>query len=742
MKENQQKANDNSSRAMAHQMGNGRGISVASPFQSTLTAGTGKDPLEPEAAALAAKVTRMPDPNPLQQASVAPAMPYGKANVTPLAQKKCSACGQEEKLQKKEEQEEYLLEDKVQKKPLFKINEEPASSNLHRKCAACELKEQLQTKADTGGAIVPPGLESRLRDAKGLGLALSDHTRQEMESAFDAGFAKVRIHTDGEAVQMSRALQAHAFTYGQDIYFNEGRYDPNSSGGTHLLAHELTHTLQQRGTTSIQRVTDPNFAITGISPAAGAVGRERTIFFDMGSSTIGAEEPKITTLAANTTQSYDLEGFASEEGSDVGNRQLTAQRIQAVSDMLRVKGHTAPHNPSNSFSKGTDRLDYQEMRKVEVRDAGAVSSEPTCRPTAAVPHPETIPCHASFTTAHPEALTRTTTARDTMSSATGPERSRIEAAVAFFFGSASHYATILTHLNNHVIQVADQSSTVQCHNECDATCRGAIAYMPGTTGPGAILTLCPSFIDDPSLESRVTTLIHEAFHATSRLATRDLAYAEERGFTLIDPAIALRNTDTYVAFINEILHPGSVIGGSSARDFIDPSISGLQLTNLRRVMAYLEKWVMEAGAETSSLYEMITQARRAHSWSSVSHPYYEDTMIFVADIFGLNRPPATPTEPDQVAVAGINHRLMAMSDFLWGSDIRIDRNDLAPVQFAPGPAEPLLVNDAFLHSGQHAMAYLLVSKIVEANTTIASSERPKYVDLIERVRLHSGHSAP
>jgi hypothetical protein len=66
-----------------------------------------------------------------------------------------------------------------------------------------------------------------------------------MEPRFGADFSRVRVHTDGGAVQMSRDLQAQAFTTGQDIYFGAGRYDPGSEDGKRLLAHELTHVVQQ-----------------------------------------------------------------------------------------------------------------------------------------------------------------------------------------------------------------------------------------------------------------------------------------------------------------------------------------------------------------------------------------------------------------------------------------------------------------------------------------------------------------
>src|SRR5690606_19314471 len=70
-------------------------------------------------------------------------------------------------------------------------------------------------------------------------------TRNFMEQRIGADFSNVRVHTDAEAVQLSRDLNAKAFTTGSDIYFNTNEYAPQSASGRQLLAHELTHVVQQ-----------------------------------------------------------------------------------------------------------------------------------------------------------------------------------------------------------------------------------------------------------------------------------------------------------------------------------------------------------------------------------------------------------------------------------------------------------------------------------------------------------------
>ena len=97
------------------------------------------------------------------------------------------------------------------------------------------------------GGDVDATVEESIQKARGRGQGLSENVRVPMEDAFKADFADVRIHTGPEADTFSRSMSARAFTTGQDIFFGEGEYQPGSSEGREVLAHELTHVVQQSG---------------------------------------------------------------------------------------------------------------------------------------------------------------------------------------------------------------------------------------------------------------------------------------------------------------------------------------------------------------------------------------------------------------------------------------------------------------------------------------------------------------
>jgi hypothetical protein len=81
---------------------------------------------------------------------------------------------------------------------------------------------------------------------QGGGTPLDAATRATMESGLGADFGDVRVHTDGASAESARAVQAHAYTVGNDVVFQSGLYQPGTADGQRMLAHELTHVVQQR----------------------------------------------------------------------------------------------------------------------------------------------------------------------------------------------------------------------------------------------------------------------------------------------------------------------------------------------------------------------------------------------------------------------------------------------------------------------------------------------------------------
>ncbi len=121
----------------------------------------------------------------------------------------------------------------------------------------------LQLKGE-GGGEVDDELADRINGERSSGQSLDEGVAQSMGTALGTDFSGVRVHTTPEAADLSDQLSARAFTTGQDIFFGKGEYAPASSAGQELLAHELTHVVQQSsgavGGTGKMTVNEPGDA--------------------------------------------------------------------------------------------------------------------------------------------------------------------------------------------------------------------------------------------------------------------------------------------------------------------------------------------------------------------------------------------------------------------------------------------------------------------------------------------------
>jgi hypothetical protein len=108
--------------------------------------------------------------------------------------------------------------------------------------ASSETADDKRPEVGMEGGPVSDGLASRIQASRGSGSPLDDGTRTKMEDGFGTSFDRVRVHTDGESDALNRKLGAKAFTTGNDVYMRQDA-SPSDQG---LLAHELTHVVQQR----------------------------------------------------------------------------------------------------------------------------------------------------------------------------------------------------------------------------------------------------------------------------------------------------------------------------------------------------------------------------------------------------------------------------------------------------------------------------------------------------------------
>lgn len=162
----------------------------------------------------------------------------------------------------KYEQEADSVADKVVKAGEVKnVQTSVTPVDLQRKCSACDEDDHVHRK-EKSNIDFEQDVSPMVSEAIGsVGSALDDGTRTFMEDRMGYDFSDVKVHTDAVAAKSADALNALAYTSGNDVVFNTGQYKPHSNEGRHLLAHELTHVIQQKGKgakNTIHRHTGPD----------------------------------------------------------------------------------------------------------------------------------------------------------------------------------------------------------------------------------------------------------------------------------------------------------------------------------------------------------------------------------------------------------------------------------------------------------------------------------------------------
>lgn len=210
----------------------------------------------------------------------------------------------------------------------------------------------LQRKALSSPGGIPSDTPPHVQSAIGSGgRPLEQQPRSFFEARLGFDLSGIRIHTESTAEQSARAINARAYTLGHNIIFWRGEYKPNTESGVRLLAHELTHMIQQVagvGDTAsltqikIQRKDLPR-ALDGVAcdiPGSLPIGEMENLLFDVGESDISYAE--MATLndfvdnwwTAGTNYRVRIDGYASNPGGEESNWQLSCSRAQSVASGL------------------------------------------------------------------------------------------------------------------------------------------------------------------------------------------------------------------------------------------------------------------------------------------------------------------------------------------------------------------------------------------------------------------------
>ncbi len=218
------------------------------------------------------------------------------------------------------------------------------------------VKPTVMRQGGATGGTVNRDVEQNIQQARGGGQGLSDNVRQPMEQAFGADFSGVKVHTDGQADTLNRSLNSRAFATGQDIFFKQGEYNPGSKHGQKLLAHELTHVVQQGtdASSKVEKSALPQSPFEQIIRMSPPITNS-----DKSTSSLAANTPKIPsfkTLISN----YPLgssEEVKNEIGGKVNYPWIKNTCAIRMSRALNYSGYPIPKTGRKTIS-GADKKQY------------------------------------------------------------------------------------------------------------------------------------------------------------------------------------------------------------------------------------------------------------------------------------------------------------------------------------------------------------------------------------------------
>lgn len=489
--------------------------------QPKLTIGAPDDPFEREADAMAAF-----------------AVQHIQGSSEPIIQRKCKDCEEKEK-------------------EMAHSSHRPM---IQRKCAKCE-EEELRRKAlspSSSTANVHPAFSQQLRARKGVGRSLPKGIQQEMGAVFGRDFRAVSIHTDAPAIQMSQQIGAKAFTHGNDIYFNRNEFKPNALKGQELLAHELTHVVQQGGDGQKDIVQRKPAGFDAIKEKLdyGAIDWEITDedanwvlkkldeIWDRDKADKSKSRTELKKMVKALEQDGDIDDLFENVGKD---DQITYSKLLETIHTLRVhKKEDGSSYIGSCTPEELSKLDTIFPKVAEWAEKGSrVVDKFLQKPKEQERDPQAYRLLDKY-------FFHQTTHGDM------PLQREIK--------TATQVKKVIEMVGNIKYQgngkKNDPKVPITCLSPFKPKCRTFAAAYVNSKG----VHLCPSYFERDDVNSQVETMFHELVHHFTRqqnkkTRVRDSAYDTERVFALLAPEDALNSSDAYTLLVKEVV---------KGKDFTDP----------------------------------------------------------------------------------------------------------------------------------------------------------------------------
>jgi hypothetical protein len=393
---------------------------------------------------------------------------------------------------------------------------------------------QVQRAGTDAGAAADTAPASVDQALAGSGQALHAALAADMGQRFGHNFSRVRVHADATAARSARDINAHAYTVGHDIVFGAGRYAPDTPQGRHLLAHELTHVIQQAGGASATQVRR---AVVQEKPSASLPTMRQLLrkrgFFESGLSEADTHQVLQLFKAMPAQDLRDTVRALEEQDKDYVERLLThigAADMKAEFETLRA-------------------IKNARVWKVETKGEGTTTNTEvvgSCSPDQFRSVAQAANVGLAWLNAAIGRVDAYIAAPADAANAAVGEALKLH----FHSTGANVLRQVRARLANIRGDLQDaQQLSIECHGVWDPECAHAGAYAPGKDPD---IVLCGLFFGQ-DVPARAELLVHETAHIQGGgMNITDRAYTSDRMLAYLSTAEALTNAESYGLLVQQL----------------------------------------------------------------------------------------------------------------------------------------------------------------------------------------------
>lgn len=647
------------------------------------------------------------------------------------------------------EREADAMADKVMRMPVndndISFFKPAAFTSVQRKCAHCEEEEKLQRK-ELNDESISPGKE--FEDYTGKissgGNALSSVARKFFEPRFGYDFSGVKIHTDSAAAKSAQSINALAYTTGSNIVFNENQFSPETDSGKRLLAHELTHVIQQNNlpkslrSGTIQRTPDDKHDLTAVSLSGDHV-LEKTFdneaIISRSSNSTGEHVRRIQ--EALILLGIELPSFGAD-GKFGAETEKAVKEFQQKADMSVVEfdgivGRKTLGLLDMSVRNGVISSDTDTAEKDFIlKDNKKKAEDEACK---GKPADEVCPTtNTKVDNGADEAAKRI----DKVIAEQLPPKKTDKADYPEIFSTLfrnndtrpvqdtsdevkNNFNTVKT----FILNLKTDPSQVRCGTDCDGGCRSGSPAYHSRAGGAHIITFCPKFETHPE---RISIVIHECHHA-SIPGSKDIAYQHNRLIDKLDHNEALRNAASFHLYAALVEDPKSDFIGQKVKDvnkIADPN----RKKNVDKSIAFIEQWFDLVTFDMSNVSSNMSKARENGTYPPKSRTDLINNVY--VKWFQVTPAPNKPKEQDVTKAKAIEERSVNMEK-TFGKAFLITET-AGPSEWDRGPGINIKLNTALMDLDVNHMVIALLQELVHATPDISAESEPLYVGTINDIR--------